>query len=98
MITKKINETIKRFREHPGVRGVIVMSNEGLPISADGVDMQKAEKVAALITSLVGKAKQVITEIGEGTLGFFNIDCGKSEILVAPEEEYVLVVLREKLT
>ena len=44
MITKKINETIKRFREHPGVRGVIVMSNEGLPISADGVDMQKAEK------------------------------------------------------
>ncbi|MCE7741976.1 MAG: roadblock/LC7 domain-containing protein [Candidatus Heimdallarchaeota archaeon] len=94
---KQFEETLKSLESHPGVRGVIITSNDGLPISStSNLSMEMRENVSALVASLVGRAKAVVTELNEGELNFFTLDTSQGEILVAPENDYVLIVLREK--
>jgi predicted regulator of Ras-like GTPase activity (Roadblock/LC7/MglB family) len=92
---EKLQATLKRFARYEGVRGVIVTNNEGLPISSDQ-DVETTEKVSALITSLIGKAMNVVKELGESALNFVTLDLEDGEILIAPEQDYILIVLREK--
>ena len=93
---EKLQATLKRFARYEGVRGVIVTNNEGLPISSD-CDTETTEKVSALITSLVGKAMSIVKELGESSLNFLTIDLQDGEILIAPESDYILIVMRDKM-
>ena len=91
---KQFQATLKKLGEFKDVRGVIITNKEGLPISSD-IATDKTESVAALVSSLVGKATQAVEQLEEGELNFFTIDTTKGEILVAPEEDYILIVLRD---
>jgi len=94
---KQFEETLKKLESHPCVRGVIITSNDGLPISSTkNLSVEMRENVSALVASLVGRAKAVVSELEEGELNFFTLDTTKGEILVAPEQDYVLIVLRNK--
>jgi dynein light chain roadblock-type len=92
---KQFQATLKKLAEFKGVRAVIITNKEGLPLSSD-IDSDKTEAVAALVSSLVGKATQTVDQLEEGELNFFTIDTTKGEILVAPENDYILIVLKEK--
>ena len=61
-----------------------------------GTATDKTESVAALVSALVGKANQAVEQLEEGALNFFTIDTTKGEILVAPENDYILIVLKDK--
>ncbi|NHJ03333.1 MAG: roadblock/LC7 domain-containing protein [Candidatus Heimdallarchaeota archaeon] len=92
---KQFQATLKKLAGFKGVRGVIITDMEGLPLSSD-IDTDKTESVAALVSALVGKANQAVEQLEEGALNFFTIDTTKGEILVAPENDYILIVLKEK--
>jgi len=92
---KQFQATLKKLSGFKGVRGVIITNKEGLPISSD-IDTNKTESVAALVSSLVGKATQAVEQLEEGQLNFFTIDTTKGEILVAPENDYILIVLKDR--
>jgi len=68
---------------------------EGLPLSSD-LDAATTENVAAIITSLVGKALDAVNEMKEGTLSFLTLDTSQGQINIAPnkEEGLILVVLK----
>jgi len=68
---------------------------EGLPLSSD-LDAETTETVAAIITSLVGKALDAVRELKEGTLSFLTLDTTQGQINIAPEpkEGVILVVLK----
>ena len=68
---------------------------DGLPLSSD-LDPETTENVAAIITSLVGKALDAVRELQEGSLSFLTIDTTKGQINIAPEvkEGLILVVLK----
>jgi predicted regulator of Ras-like GTPase activity (Roadblock/LC7/MglB family) len=69
---------------------------EGLPLSSD-LNTDTTETVAAIITSLVGKALDAVRELKEGTLSFLTLDTTKGQINIAPEpkEGVILVVLKD---
>ena len=97
---KALKDTLKRLEAHEGVRGVIITNMEGLPIKST-LGAEKTEIIAALITSLIGKAKRVVDELGEelgvNFMNFLTISLqgeSQSEILVAPEEDYILILLK----
>ncbi|MFX0211678.1 MAG: roadblock/LC7 domain-containing protein [Candidatus Hodarchaeota archaeon] len=90
---EKLQATLKRFARYEGVRGVIVTNNEGLPISSDQ-DVETTEKVSALITSLIGKAMNVVKELGESALNFVTLDLEDGDLLhFGTDEAYILVLL-----
>ncbi|MFW9985586.1 MAG: roadblock/LC7 domain-containing protein [Candidatus Odinarchaeota archaeon] len=90
---KALKDSLKRLGAHEGVRGVIITNMEGLPISSN-LNAETTEVISALVTSLVGKAKRVVDELGEGGMNFLTISTPKGEVMVAPEEDYILIVLR----
>ena len=90
---KALKDSLKRLGAHEGVRGVIITNMEGLPISSN-LSAEKTEVIAALVTSLVGKAKRVVDELGEGGMNFLTISTPLGEVMVAPEEDYILIVMR----
>jgi len=91
----KLKEILERIKSQEGVRGVVVTTMEGLPLSSD-LDAETTENVAAIITSLVGKALDAVRELKEGKLSFLTLDTSKGEINIAPEpkEGLILVVLK----
>ncbi len=90
---KALKDSLKRLGAHEGVRGVIITNMEGLPISSN-LNAEKTEVISALVTSLVGKAKRVVDELGEGGMNFLTISTPQGEVMVAPEEDYILIVMR----
>ena len=40
------------------------------------------------------EAKRVVDELGEGGMNFLTISTPAGEVMVAPEEDYILIVLR----
>jgi predicted regulator of Ras-like GTPase activity (Roadblock/LC7/MglB family) len=90
---KALKDTLKRLGAHEGVRGVIITNMEGLPISSN-LSADKTEVISALVTSLVGKAKRVVEELEEGGMNFLTISTKAGEVMVAPEADYILIVLR----
>ncbi|MHA1311681.1 MAG: roadblock/LC7 domain-containing protein [Candidatus Helarchaeota archaeon] len=98
MINRTIfQETLKKLQQFEGVKGVIVTNIEGLPISST-YETEQTEKIAAHITSLVGKCKNVVNSLksaDDDIMSFITITTKEGEILVAPEEEYILIVQKE---
>ena len=76
-----------------GVRGVIVCDSEGLPIQSD-LDTETTENVAAYITSLIGRARNICDALKEGDLGFVSLTTAKGEVMIAPQEGLNLIVLK----
>ena len=92
---EKLQEILTRIKEQEGIRGVVVTTMEGLPLSSD-LDPDTTENVAAIITSLVGKALDAVKLLKEGNLSFLTLDTSKGQINIAPEpkEGLILVVLK----
>jgi predicted regulator of Ras-like GTPase activity (Roadblock/LC7/MglB family) len=92
---EKLQSILSRLKAQEGVRGVVVTTMEGLPLSSD-LDPETTESVAAIITSLVGKALDAVRELREGSLSFLTLDTNKGQINIAPDvkEGLILVVLK----
>jgi predicted regulator of Ras-like GTPase activity (Roadblock/LC7/MglB family) len=92
---EKLQGILSKLKAQEGVRGVVVTTMDGLPLSSD-LDAETTENVAAIITSLVGKALDAVRELQEGSLSFLTLDTTKGQINIAPEvkEGVILVVLK----
>jgi len=89
----QVKQIIRRFEEKEGVRGVIITDTSGLPIKSN-LDMDMTEQVSAYITSLIGKAKQVVDALKEGSMQFIRLETSKGEIMIALEEQLILIILK----
>ncbi|KAI9003184.1 Dynein light chain roadblock-type 2 [Gaertneriomyces sp. JEL0708] len=94
----EVEETIKRLSSHKGVEGIIVVNMEGIPIRST-LDNEKTVQHAALITQLTAKARSVVRDLDpQNDLSFLRIRSKKHEIMVAPDKEYILIVLQNPHT
>ena len=86
--------------EHPSVYAVVISNQEGFPLAFRSSDASfgsdEAELVAALVSSLVGKAVHVVTKLDRGKVNFFTIDSVKGEILIALETDYVVIAMKKR--
>lgn len=80
--------------QFPDVYAALFISPEGFPINSWGVTMERAEEISALLSSLIGKTKDVISQVKEGgELMFIQIQTNMGGIKIAPQEEFILVTL-----
>ncbi|MFX1367048.1 MAG: roadblock/LC7 domain-containing protein [Promethearchaeota archaeon] len=93
---EKLQSILNRLKDQDGVRGVVVTTMEGLPLSSD-LDPDTTENIAAIITSLVGKALDAVRLLREGSLSFLTLDTTQGQINIAPDEKegLILVVLKK---
>ncbi|MEM2143327.1 MAG: roadblock/LC7 domain-containing protein [Candidatus Thorarchaeota archaeon] len=78
----------------PDVYAALFISPEGFPINTWGVTMERAEEVSALLSSLIGKTKEIICQMNEGAeMQFIQIQTNQGGIRIAPQEEFILVTM-----
>ncbi|XP_064611054.1 dynein light chain roadblock-type 2 isoform X2 [Liolophura sinensis] len=91
----EVEETLKRIQSHRGVIGVIVVNSEGIPIRTT-LDNATTVQCAGLIHQLTAKARSVVRDIDpQNDLTFLRVKSKKHEIMVAPDKEYLLIVLQQ---
>ncbi|XP_075905328.1 dynein light chain roadblock-type 2 [Nelusetta ayraudi] len=90
----EVEETLKRIETHKGVIGTIVVNAEGIPIRTT-LDNSTAVQYAGLLRSLTMKARSTIRDIDpQNDLTFLRMRSKKHEILVAPENDFLLIVIQ----
>ncbi|KAG8200471.1 hypothetical protein JTE90_000551 [Oedothorax gibbosus] len=90
----EIDETFKRIQSHKGVMGIIVLNTDGIPIKTT-MDNNSTIEYAGLITHLLDKARQTVKELDNtNELTFLRVRSKKNEILIAPDKEYMMIVVQ----
>ncbi|KAG4084582.1 roadblock-type dynein light chain [Neocallimastix lanati (nom. inval.)] len=90
----EVEETIKRLQSHKGVEGIVIVNNDGIPIRST-LDNNLTVQYSALITQLASKARSVVRDLDpQNDLTFLRIRSKKHEIMVAPDKEYILIVIQ----
>mmetsp|Transcript_27957 Transcript_27957/g.71127 ORF Transcript_27957/g.71127 Transcript_27957/m.71127 type:complete len:100 (+) Transcript_27957:213-512(+) len=90
----EVEETLKRISSHKGVVGTIIVNSEGIPIRSN-LENHLSVQYAALITQLAQKARSVVRDLDpQNDLTFLRIRSKKHEIMVAPDKEYLLIVVQ----
>lgn len=85
---------MKRIQSHKGVIGTIVVNQEGIPIRTT-MDNSTTTQYAGLIHQLTNKARTCVRDIDpQNDLTFLRIRSKKHEIMVAPEKDYLLIVIQ----
>jgi len=96
-LQSEVEETLERIKSHKGVEGVIIVNADGIPIRpAKGMDDELTHKYAANISQLAAKARSVIRDLDpQNDLTFLRIRSKKHEIMVAPDKDFLLVVIQD---
>lgn len=93
-MSSEVEETLKRIQSHKGVKGVLIMNSEGVPIRSN-MEPDQTETYAALVSQLSLKASGVVRTLDESDeLAFLRIRSKKHEIMIAPDKDYILVVVQ----
>eukprot|EP01002_Notosolenus_urceolatus_P000455 NODE_11103_length_418_cov_13.308943_g9981_i0.p2 GENE.NODE_11103_length_418_cov_13.308943_g9981_i0~~NODE_11103_length_418_cov_13.308943_g9981_i0.p2 ORF type:complete len:104 (-),score=26.46 NODE_11103_length_418_cov_13.308943_g9981_i0:38-349(-) len=101
-MASEIEDHVKRISTHKGVKGMVILNNEGIPIrdTFDENSRSMAIQYAYLITNIVAKAKSAVKELDpqkQDELLFLRIRSRKHEILIAPERDYTLIAIQDPI-
>lgn len=101
MAENNIEELLKGVTQHAGVKGFIIVNSEGIPIrhSFDDADRALSIQYAGLLQNMAMKAKSAVQALDStNDLVFLRLRSKKHEILVAPEKDYLLIVIQEPVS
>jgi dynein light chain roadblock-type len=62
MAQSEVEETLKRLQNHPGVKGVLIVNHDGIPIRTT-LEQATTVQYAGLITQLCSKARSAVREL-----------------------------------
>mmetsp|Transcript_3140 Transcript_3140/g.10818 ORF Transcript_3140/g.10818 Transcript_3140/m.10818 type:complete len:105 (+) Transcript_3140:99-413(+) len=94
-VASEVEETLKRISSHKGVKGVIIMNSAGVSIRSN-MPAEDTENYAAIVSQLAIKAAGAVRSLDPADeLTFLRIRSRKHEIMVAPDADYVLVVVQD---
>mmetsp|Transcript_45881 Transcript_45881/g.52928 ORF Transcript_45881/g.52928 Transcript_45881/m.52928 type:complete len:99 (-) Transcript_45881:1327-1623(-) len=90
----EVEETLNRIKTHKGVKGIIVVDSEGMPIRST-LNPTETQKYAAALSELTLKARNTVRDLDTtNELTFLRIRSKKHEIMVAPDKGYILIVIQ----
>ncbi|KAM9753492.1 dynein light chain roadblock-type 2 isoform 1-T1 [Menidia menidia] len=89
-----VEETLKRIESHKGVIGTVVVNAEGIPIRTT-LDNSTTVQYAGHLRQLTMLARSMVRDIDpQNDLTFVRIRSKKHEIMVAPENNFLLIVIQ----
>eukprot|EP00616_Rhizochromulina_sp_CCMP1243_P002577 CAMPEP_0118974386 /NCGR_PEP_ID=MMETSP1173-20130426/11222_1 /TAXON_ID=1034831 /ORGANISM="Rhizochromulina marina cf, Strain CCMP1243" /LENGTH=98 /DNA_ID=CAMNT_0006924105 /DNA_START=17 /DNA_END=313 /DNA_ORIENTATION=+ len=93
-MSMEVEETMKRIQSHRGVKGVVICNSEGVPIRSN-LEPEDEQNYSALVSQLAIKASSVVRTLDEtDDLAFLRIRSKKHEVMVAPDKEFLLIVIQ----
>lgn len=90
-----MREAIKDLKSRVGVRGALVMTNDGVVVAADLCDGLKPESVAALTSALIGGTSAASKNLNLGAIQRVTLTAGFGRLVILPFDELNLLVVTE---
>ena len=89
-----VEETLKRIQSHRGVKGVIIMNREGIPLRT-ALPEEDTETYSAVVSQITQKAVSVVRALDSSDdLTLLRIRSKKHELLIAPDKSFILCVIQ----
>lgn len=83
-----------RIKTHKGVKGIIIANYSGISIKSS-MSENETHRYASLISMLTSNARSTVKELdAQNDLVFLRIRSRKYEIMVAPDQDYMLIVIQ----
>uniref|UniRef100_A0A7S3V519 Dynein light chain roadblock n=1 Tax=Chaetoceros debilis TaxID=122233 RepID=A0A7S3V519_9STRA len=93
-ISNDVEETLARIRSHKGVEGVLILTKEGAIVHTSLTEKQ-SKAHAALVSQLTSKASILVESLDpDDELSFLRIRSQKKEIMVAPDKDFLMLVIQ----
>ncbi|KAM7345205.1 dynein light chain roadblock [Cochliomyia hominivorax] len=93
-MSQEVEEILKRIQSHKGVVGTIVVNNEGIPVKST-LDNTTTVQYAGLMSQLADKSRSVVRDLDPSNdLTFLRVRSKKHEIMVAPDKDFILIVIQ----
>ena len=90
----EVEDTIKRIQSHKGVIGIIVVNSEGIPIRTT-LDNSTTVQYAGTLYRLAAQARNCVRDTDpQNDLSFLRVRSKKHEIMIAPDKDYMLIVIQ----
>merc|ERR1711990_987581 len=90
-----VEETLKRLEGHNGVEGLLVLSQPDGIVIRSTVEQEKTAVYASELKAIVDKAAILVRELEPSDeLSFLRVRSKLKEILIAPDENYILIVVQ----
>ena len=97
MSKSKIEATLRRIQTHKGVLGIIVVNGDGIPIRTD-FDNSTTLQYANLCRILASMANGTVRDIDpQNELTILRVRSRRNELMIAPCEEYPLIVIQNDI-
>ncbi|KAL8275475.1 hypothetical protein Esti_000607 [Eimeria stiedai] len=91
----EVEETLNRIKTHKGVRGVIVLGGDGAVLRSS-FDSAQTAAYAGAASQLTQRARSLIRDLDpQNDVTFLRVRSKKHEILVAPDGEFLLLVVQD---
>ena len=87
-----IEEIFNKVNTHKGVEGIILSDSDGVPIKSTFTDEQTTYYYTTSASMFIKKCKNVVKDLIEEEL--IRIRTKLNEIMVAPEEEFLFIVVQ----
>ena len=89
----EVDQTLKRIVGNKSVLGIIVLDSQNTIIHTSFKDEVFKNKLSKSLPGLIERARSMVKDIDpENDLTFLRIRCGTIELLIAPDDDYTLIV------
>ncbi len=96
MSQAEAEEIYNRLILRPNISGIILVNSDRVPIKSNISTTAEQTRYAAMVTALSEKARHCIRDLDPtNDLAFLRIRSKKSEIMVAPERDFTLIVIQK---
>ena len=92
-----IEEVFNRINTHKGIEGIILCDMEGTPIKTT-LNTEQTYFYTTSAAIFIKRCKNIVTELVKEELAFIRIRTKHNEIMIAPDNEFVLVVIQNPST
>jgi dynein light chain roadblock-type len=94
MTSSEVEDTLKRIQSHRGVEGILIVNYDGVALKST-CSAELTAKYASLFSQLCTKARSTVRTLDPtNDLTFLRVRSKKNEILVAPDKDYLLIVIQ----
>lgn len=87
-------ELFNKLNTHKGVEGIILADADGFAIKSTFTDEQTTYYYSTRASMFMKKCKNAVKELVEEDLNFIRIRTKLNEIMIAPEDDFILIVVQ----
>ncbi|XP_013871868.1 dynein light chain roadblock-type 1-like [Austrofundulus limnaeus] len=90
-----VEETLKTLQNQEGFQGFIIINKEGIVIRSS-LDIESARQYACHVHRLVMKTRSTMQVIEpQSDLTILKVLSKKNEILIAPDKDYLVIIIQD---